>query len=61
LSWRYSPSSFCNSRGLNAQRRVYFWPVGRAVSSGGVRLFNRDIVDLTNRVPVGANVTVGQG
>jgi lipoprotein-anchoring transpeptidase ErfK/SrfK len=35
--------------------------IGHAVLSGGTRLFNRDIVDLTNRVPVGTHKAVGQG
>jgi lipoprotein-anchoring transpeptidase ErfK/SrfK len=39
---------------------VCVWPIGQAVSSGGIRMPNLDIVDLTNRVPVGAHVTVGQ-
>lgn len=36
------------------------WSIGRAVSSGCVRLLNQDIVDLYSRVPVGANVIVLQ-
>ena len=32
--------------------------IGQAVSSGCIRLFNQDIIDLYNRVPVGAHVTV---
>ena len=35
--------------------------IGQAVSSGCIRLFNQDIIDLYNRVPVGAHVTVVQG
>jgi len=35
--------------------------IGHAVSSGCIRLFNQDIVDLYDRVPVGAPVTVLQG
>ncbi len=35
--------------------------IGHAVSSGCIRLFNHDIIDLYNRVPVGATVTVLQG
>jgi lipoprotein-anchoring transpeptidase ErfK/SrfK len=35
--------------------------IGQAVSSGCVRLLNQDIIDLYNRVPVGAHVTVLQG
>jgi len=38
-----------------------FGPSAGPFSSGGIRLFNRDIVVLTNRVPVGACVMVGQG
>jgi lipoprotein-anchoring transpeptidase ErfK/SrfK len=34
--------------------------IGQAVSSGCVRLFNQDIIDLYDRVPVGAHVTVVQ-
>jgi lipoprotein-anchoring transpeptidase ErfK/SrfK len=32
--------------------------IGTAVSSGCIRLFNQDIIDLYNRVPVGAHVIV---
>jgi lipoprotein-anchoring transpeptidase ErfK/SrfK len=35
--------------------------IGQAVSSGCIRLLNQDIIDLYNRVPVGARVTVVQG
>jgi lipoprotein-anchoring transpeptidase ErfK/SrfK len=35
--------------------------IGHAVSSGCIRLFNHDIVDLYERVPVGTQVTVLQG
>ena len=35
--------------------------IGQAVSSGCIRLFNQDIIDLYNRVPVGTQVTVVQG
>lgn len=34
------------------------WTVGEEVSNGCVRLYNRDILDLFNRVPVGAKVVV---
>ena len=34
--------------------------IGHAVSSGCIRLFNQDIIDLYDRVPVGAHVTVVQ-
>ena len=32
--------------------------IGQPVSSGCIRLFNQDIIDLYNRVPVGAHVVV---
>jgi lipoprotein-anchoring transpeptidase ErfK/SrfK len=35
--------------------------IGTAVSSGCIRLFNQDIIDLYNRVPIGTHVTVVQG
>src|SRR5208282_5810101 len=35
--------------------------IGTKVSSGCIRLFNHDIIDLYNRVPVGARVVVLQG
>lgn len=35
--------------------------IGTAVSSGCIRLFNQDILDLFDRVPVGTHVTVVQG
>lgn len=34
------------------------WSIGKAVSSGCIRLFNQDIIDLHSRVPVGTNVLV---
>lgn len=37
------------------------WSIGEAVSSGCVRLLNEDIVDLYNRVRIGARVTVRRG
>ena len=36
------------------------WSIGKAVSSGCIRLFNQDIIDLYGRVPVGATVVVKQ-
>ena len=36
------------------------WSIGQAVSSGCIRLFNQDIIDLYGRVPVGATVVVKQ-
>jgi lipoprotein-anchoring transpeptidase ErfK/SrfK len=35
--------------------------IGQAVSSGCIRLFNQDIIDLYNRVPIGTHVKVLQG
>ena len=37
------------------------WSIGRAVSSGCIRLLNADIIDLYNRVPNGSRVVVLQG
>jgi lipoprotein-anchoring transpeptidase ErfK/SrfK len=34
------------------------WSIGKAVSSGCVRLINQDIIDLYNRAPVGAQIVV---
>jgi lipoprotein-anchoring transpeptidase ErfK/SrfK len=34
------------------------WSIGRAVSSGCVRLLNADVIDLYRRVPVGTRVVV---
>ncbi|QPC41752.1 L,D-transpeptidase [Kaustia mangrovi] len=34
------------------------WSIGRAVSSGCIRLFNQDIIDLYNRTPDGSRVLV---
>ncbi|SHI46572.1 Lipoprotein-anchoring transpeptidase ErfK/SrfK [Aureimonas altamirensis DSM 21988] len=36
------------------------WSIGRSVSSGCIRLFNQDIIDLYGRVPTGAKVVVLQ-
>jgi lipoprotein-anchoring transpeptidase ErfK/SrfK len=36
------------------------WSIGKAVSSGCIRLINQDIIDLFNRVPVGTPVVVRQ-
>jgi lipoprotein-anchoring transpeptidase ErfK/SrfK len=38
-----------------------WWSIGKAMSSGCVRLINQDIIDLYNRVPVGTHVKVIQG
>ena len=37
------------------------WSIGQNVSSGCIRLFNQDIIDLYSRVPVGSPVVVLQG
>jgi lipoprotein-anchoring transpeptidase ErfK/SrfK len=37
------------------------WSIGQAMSSGCVRMFNHDVIDLYERVPVGARVVVRQG
>lgn len=37
------------------------WSIGENVSSGCIRLFNQDIIDLFNRVPVGSPVVVLNG
>jgi len=34
------------------------WTIGQAVSKGCVRMYNKDVVDLYDRVPVGTRVTV---
>src|SRR5690606_19951548 len=36
------------------------WSIGQAMSSGCVRMFNHDVIDLYERVPVGARVVVRQ-
>lgn len=35
-----------------------WWSIGKSVSSGCVRLMNQDVIDLYNRVPVGAEIIV---
>jgi lipoprotein-anchoring transpeptidase ErfK/SrfK len=34
------------------------WSIGHAVSSGCIRMFNQDAIDLYNRVPEGTKVIV---
>jgi len=34
------------------------WTIGKSVSSGCIRMFNQDIIDLHSRVPTGSNVVV---
>jgi lipoprotein-anchoring transpeptidase ErfK/SrfK len=48
--------------GQDTQYRIHGtaeeWSIGRAVSSGCIRLLNADIIDLYSRVPIGARVVV---
>jgi lipoprotein-anchoring transpeptidase ErfK/SrfK len=37
------------------------WSIGQSVSSGCIRMFNQDIIDLHSRVPVGSPVVVLRG
>jgi lipoprotein-anchoring transpeptidase ErfK/SrfK len=34
------------------------WTIGDAVSKGCIRMYNEDVIDLYNRIPVGTRVTV---
>ena len=34
------------------------WTIGQPVSKGCIRMYNKDVIDLYNRVPIGAKVTV---
>jgi lipoprotein-anchoring transpeptidase ErfK/SrfK len=34
------------------------WSIGRAVSSGCIRMMNHEVIDLFNRVEIGATVVV---
>jgi lipoprotein-anchoring transpeptidase ErfK/SrfK len=34
------------------------WTIGQPVSKGCIRMYNQDVIDLYNRVPVGTKVTV---
>ncbi|WP_455476731.1 L,D-transpeptidase [Bartonella sp. B41] len=36
------------------------WSIGRAISSGCIRLLNQDVIDLYDRVPIGSRVIVLQ-
>ncbi|WP_048648657.1 L,D-transpeptidase [Nitratireductor soli] len=49
----YLGSTLYRIHGTNAP-----WTIGRAVSSGCIRMRNEDVMDLYNRVPVGAEVVV---
>jgi lipoprotein-anchoring transpeptidase ErfK/SrfK len=35
------------------------WTIGRSVSSGCTRMLDQDVIDLYERVPVGAKVVLG--
>jgi len=37
------------------------WSIGQSVSSGCIRMFNQDVIDLYNRVPLGSPVVVLNG
>ena len=53
--YRGNQDTYFRLHGTNEPRTI-----GEAVSSGCIRLFNQDIIDLYNRVPVGAPVVVLQ-
>ena len=38
-----------------------YWTIGKAVSSGCVRMMNQDVIDLYNRVPTGSPIIVTTG
>lgn len=38
-----------------------YWTIGKAVSSGCVRMMNQDVIDLYNRVPTGSSIIVTKG
>jgi lipoprotein-anchoring transpeptidase ErfK/SrfK len=45
--------TFCRIHGTTEP-----WSIGNAVSSGCIRILNRGVIDLYNRVPKGAKVVV---
>lgn len=51
--------------GVDTLYRVHgspeWWSIGKSVSSGCVRLINQDVIDLYERVKVGAPIVVGSG
>lgn len=51
--------------GVDTLYRVHgspeWWSIGQSVSSGCVRLINQDVIDLYERVEVGAPIVVGAG
>jgi lipoprotein-anchoring transpeptidase ErfK/SrfK len=53
------------SKGVDTMYRIHGttepWSIGQSVSSGCIRMFNQDVIDLYNRVPVGSPVVVLNG
>lgn len=53
------------SNGADTMYRIHGttepWSIGQSVSSGCIRMFNQDVIDLYNRVPVGSPVVVLNG
>jgi lipoprotein-anchoring transpeptidase ErfK/SrfK len=53
------------SNGADTMYRIHGttepWSIGQSVSSGCIRLFNQDIIDLYSRVPTGSPVVVLRG
>jgi len=53
---------YIHQRGRDTLYRIHgspeFWSIGKAVSSGCVRLMQQDIIDLHSRVPVGSPIVV---
>jgi lipoprotein-anchoring transpeptidase ErfK/SrfK len=47
-----------NDTGYRLHGTPEWWSIGKAMSSGCIRLMNQDIIDLYNRVDVGAKVIV---
>ena len=62
--WRAKHQVFINWAGKDTLFRIHGtsepWSIGKAVSSGCIRLFNQDIIDLYSRVPSGSRVVVLQ-
>ena len=56
-----TPAGWTAAPTIRSGRALYLYRDGHAVSSGCIRLFNQDIIDLSDRVPVGTRVTVVQG
>lgn len=54
--YREGHDTFFRFHGTNEPQTI-----GRAVSSGCLRLFNQDIIDLYDRIPIGTHVMVVQG